>query len=74
MVTLGNAVTTTVLLALNVAGGAQVYVIAPLAVNTTLSPEQILGAGGITVILGVGFTVTTTIAVVTQAPFVPVTV
>ena len=47
---------------------------APLASNTTLSPEHIVAAGGITVIVGVGFTVTVTLRVCTQPPVVPVTV
>lgn len=47
---------------------------APEAVSTTLSPEHIVGLGGITVITGVGLTVTVTVSVCIQPPVVPVTV
>ena len=55
--------------------GLQLYVEAPLAVSEVLDPLQIVTEGGETVIVGLGFTVTVTVAVLVH-PFasVPVTV
>jgi len=49
-------------------------VLAPLAVNDTFPPGHIVDAGGTTVIVGNGFTVTFTVAVFVHPPEVPVTV
>ena len=48
--------------------------VAPLAVITIAPPEQIVGEGGVTVNVGVGFTVIDTVVVSAQAPLVPITV
>jgi hypothetical protein len=62
-------------IALNPAAGAQVYVLAPLAVNATPAPPaQIVADEGVTVIVGVGLMVTTTDAILEHEPMVPVTV
>jgi hypothetical protein len=52
----------------------QLYVVAPLAVILAAEPEQMLFAVEETVINGVGFTLTVTMALLVQAPVVPVTV
>ena len=74
VVTDGNAVTINPTVLLKPVAGAHVYVFAPLAVIVKLSPVHRLEDGGVNVIVGVGFTVTSTVAVLTHAPAVPVTV
>ena len=69
------AVTDEPVVALNPAAGAHVYVAAPLAVRLVpLPPVHMLATAGVTVTVGVGFTVTTTVASLEQLPLVPVTV
>jgi len=71
----GLAVTDAPTVPLNPAAGAHVYVEAPLAVRfVPLPPVHMLAAAGVTVTVGVGFTVTTTVAASEQLPVVPVTV
>jgi len=75
VLTAGLAVTDEPVVALSPAAGAQVYVLAPLAVRFVPAPPvHMLAAAGVTVTVGVGFTVTTTVAMLEQLPFVPVTV
>ena len=75
MVTVGVAVTTGPVVALKPVAGLQVYPAAPLAVRVTPGPvAHILGADGVTVTVGVGLMVTSTVAVDVQLPLVPVTV
>jgi len=69
----GKAVTTTPAVALRLAAGAQVYVVAPYARRVKLSPEQRLGAGGTTEITGIVLTVTSTVVLEEHMPLVPVT-
>jgi len=59
---------------LNVALGAQVYVLAPVPVNVLLLPEQILYVLAVTPTVGFGFTVTTTVPVPGQVEPKPLTV
>ena len=61
-------------MALNPLAGLHVYVVAPLAVNITLSPTHISGLAGLTVIFKLGATVTVIFAVLLQPLDVPVTV
>jgi len=49
-------------------------VVPPLAVKPTVLPEHIVGVGGTTLIVGNGFTVIVTVAVLLHGPVVPVTV
>ena len=71
----GFAVTVTPVVALNPVAGAQVYVLAPLAVIILLVPEQIAGAEGETVTVGVTPTEINTVCVsVHPVAAVPVTV
>lgn len=70
----GKAVTTTPDVALRLAAGAHVYVVAPYARKVKLSPEQRLGAGGTTEITGIVLTVTRTVVLDWHIPLVPVTV
>ena len=75
VVTIGLAFTVEPMVALKPAAGAQLYVVAPLAVTLVPPPpEQIVAEVGLNVTVGVGFTVTTTTAVPEQVPVVPVTV
>jgi hypothetical protein len=53
--------------------GDQLYVAAPLALRALDVPAQI-GVVPVTVIVGIGLTVTTAVAVLLQPPLVPVTV
>jgi len=48
--------------------------VAPLAVRLVLFPEHKLAAFGVTVTVGVGFTVIVITAMLLQLPVVPVTV
>ena len=48
--------------------------VAPLAVRFVLAPAQIDVLEGLTVMVGIGFTVTVTVCVDEQLPVVPVTV
>ena len=75
MVVVGFAVTVAPVVADNPVAGLQAYVVAPLAVNGVLLPLQIAGADGLTVTVGVVFTVIVAVAVFVH-PFasVPVTV
>ena len=62
-------------MALNPVAGDHEYVEAPLAVSDTELPVQILGADGVTLTVGKGFTVTVTVAVFVQPLVaVPITV
>ena len=55
--------------------GLHVYVLAPLAVSVVLLPLHIDGAAGVTLIAGLGFTVTVTVVVLLHpAALVPITV
>ena len=74
MVTVGLAVTVAPVVALSPVAGAQVYVLAPLAVMLTDPPTQYDGAAGLAVTTGTGLTVTVTATVLEQPPDVPVTV
>ena len=75
MVVIGLAVTIAPVVVFNPVEGDHAYVDAPLAVSAVLLPLQILGAEGVTVKLGRGFTVITTVFVfVHPAELVPVTV
>jgi hypothetical protein len=74
VVTVGLATGLAILVALSPVAGLQLYVVAPLAVSPTLLPLHIPGLAGITVTVGVGFTVTVIIWVPLQVPVVPVTV
>ena len=72
----GVAVTVAPVVALNPVEGVHEYVPpapAPLAVIGTFPPGHMLGLGGVTVIVGVGLTVTTTVAVLLH-PFISVSV
>lgn len=70
----GSAFTIEPVDALNVAAGLHVYAVPPEAVRLTLPPEQIAGDIGATLIVGVAFTVTTTVPgeALVHAPVVPV--
>ena len=69
------ALTVAQVVQLNPVAGVHTYVFAPLAVMLTFPPGQIAGADGVTVIVGLGFTVTVTVAVfVHPLTAVPVTV
>jgi hypothetical protein len=73
MVEVGLAVMLAPVVALRLVLGVQVYVVAPLAVNTVEPPEHIVG-GADSVTVGVVFTVTTTVTgLLVQVPVVPVT-
>jgi hypothetical protein len=75
VVTNGLAIGFAILVALNPVAGAQLYVLAPLAVNCTESLlHMLIGLAGSTVKVGLGFTVIVTIALSLQAPLVPTTV
>jgi hypothetical protein len=65
VVTVGFAVTVVPDVAERPVEGAQVYVVAPDAVNEVLPLGQIAGAAGVTVIVGPGETFTTTWSVTT---------
>jgi hypothetical protein len=67
VVVAGVAVTTAVLVAESPVDGAQLYVLAPLAVSVTLLPIQIAGADGLMSMVGAAFTVTVT----TEVPIPP---
>ena len=54
--------------------GIQVYVAAPLPKIAALSPLQILAGNGNKEIVGVGFTVTSTVSVLVQPAFEPLKV
>jgi len=69
----GVAVTFEPVVALKPPAGDHVYVVAPPATNGVELPEHI-ELDGVTVTVGVGFTVIVTVAVLLQAPVVPVTV
>ena len=75
VVAAGVAVTVAPVAALNVAAGDHVILVAPVAVNETDSPKQMLGAFGVTEILNPGAMVTVESAEETH-PFisVPITV
>jgi hypothetical protein len=73
-VLVGEAVTVAPVVALKPVAGDQLYVVAPLAVKEVLFPEQIVGDAGLTVTLGVEFTVTVTVVLLEHPPVVPVTV
>jgi len=61
--------------ALRPVAGVHEYVVAPMAFNTSVLPEQIVGDVADTEIVGVAFTVTATVCVPGHpAEFVPVTV
>lgn len=69
------AVTLAPVVALRPAPGLHVYVVPPVAVSTTLPAGHIVGLAGVTLTVGVGFTVTLTVPVLLQpAADVPVTV
>ena len=71
----GFAVTVVPVVALNPAAGAQLYVVAPLAVKVVPAPpEHKVAELGLTITVGVGFTVMVTTAILLQLPVVPVTV
>jgi len=71
----GLAITVVPVVPLSPAAGAHTYVNAPLAVRLTDPPIHIVGDAGLIVIVGLEFTVTTTVAVpVHPLPSVPVTV
>ena len=75
VVTVGDAVGFAQVVQLNPVAGAHTYVLAPLAVMINPPPKQIDAAGGVTVIVGRGNTVTVQVAVPVQPKaFVPVTV
>jgi len=75
VVTVGLAVTEAPVVALSPVAGAQVYVLAPLAVMITDPPAQIAGALGVLVTVGSGLTVTVTVVVLLQpAALTPVMV
>jgi hypothetical protein len=75
VVVVGLAVTTAPVVPDKPVPGAQLYVLAPLAVRTTLLPEHIEGADGLISTIGLAFTVTVTVVVPVQpARDVPVTV
>jgi hypothetical protein len=74
VVAAGDAVTAAVLVALKPVAGLHVYVVAPLAVKPTLLPEHIDAEPGVTVTVGDGAIVTTTVFVLVHEPLVPVTV
>jgi hypothetical protein len=56
----GNAVTLVPVAELKVVDGLHTYVLAPLAVSVTESPKQMLGFGGVTVMIRSGVTETVT--------------
>ena len=66
----GLAVTVGPVVTFKPKAGLQIYVVAPLAVSTTLPPEQKgAGAAGLTVTVGDGFIVTLTVPGVLAQPF-----
>jgi len=74
-VAIGFAVTVVPVTALSPAAGAQLYVLAPLAVKVVPGPpEHKLADVGFTLTVGVGFTVMVITAILLQLPVVPVTV
>ena len=74
MLTVGVALTTAPVVALNAVFGSHVYVLPPLAVSVVVTPEQARVAVVPTVIVGSGFTVIVRVAVLLQPRLVPVTV
>jgi hypothetical protein len=74
VVVVGLAVTAAVFVDESPVAGVQLYVVAPLAVNTTLLPAKMVADVGFTLTVGNGFTVTVTVEVLSHpAPLVPVT-
>jgi hypothetical protein len=63
VVTVGVAVTGVPVGGVTLTEGAHVYDVAPLAVNEVLVPLHIVGAFGVTIKVGVGFTLIITFAV-----------
>jgi len=75
VVKVGLAVTVAAVVELSPAIGSQLYVVAPLAVIfVPVPPEHIVEAVLFTTTVGVGLTVTVTLAEFPQSPVVPVTV
>lgn len=74
MVEPGLAVTDEPVVALRPVPGLHVYVAAPPALIVVELPEQIVGVTAVAVTVGVGLTVTRTIAVLIQPDVLPVTV
>jgi hypothetical protein len=74
VVTEGEAVTEAPVVALRPAAGAQVYVVAPLAVTNEPVPLHIVSDAGAIVTVGEGFTFITLVTASVQPTFVPVTV
>jgi len=62
VVAVGVAVTTAPVLGVREELGVHVYVLAPPPVNVVLPPEQIVGEPAVAVKVGVGLTVTATVA------------
>jgi hypothetical protein len=75
VVALGVQTTLAPVVAFRNVAGLQVYVFAPLADRFTAILGQVVGAAGLMVMVGSGFTVTVTVVVAVQpAAVVPVTV
>lgn len=75
MVVVGDAATTAPVVGLRLVVGNQEYVVPPLAVKLTGFPIQYVAAVGVITMVGVGFTVTVTVALAVQPlALVPVTV
>jgi hypothetical protein len=74
VVLVGEAVTVAPVVALKPVAGDQLYVVAPLAVNTVLLPEQMVADEGDTLTVGEELTVTVTVVVPIHPPVVPVMV
>ena len=75
VVVVGLAVTVAAVVDDKPVAGLQLYVVAPFAVSDVLLPSQIVADAGVTVTVGLGFTVIVTVAVLVHPfPSVPVTI